>query len=217
MDSCAVCGHVQGEGLQEGDTHMNDFDLDTRIRAAAPRVSSPMGLPDHGARILREARQRRRRKLRIWTASVAASVVLVGGGTVAIAGNGLQTPWGWTADNVYQFPGPNGQTCFAGLVVKPEGVAADAEVVVVAREIVAGLDLDTLDISEAVAELEAENDQPFDDGSPGVLHQTSEEIVQSALFMTVTNLLFTELKDRGLSGPGDKIAVSLFSQAQGCQ
>jgi len=196
---------------------MNDLDLDTRIRAAAPHVSTQIGLIDHGTRILREARQRRGRKLRIWTASVAASVALVGGGTVAIAGNDLQTPWGWTADNVYQFPGPNGQTCFAGLVVKPEGVAADAEVVVVAREIVAGLDLDTLDISEAVAELEADNDQPFDDGGPGILHQTPQEIAQSAVFMTVTNLMFTELKDRGLTTSGDQVSVSLFYQAQGCQ
>lgn len=196
---------------------MKDLDLDIRIRAAAPRVSSPMRLTDHGARILREARQRRGRRLRVWTASVSASIVLVGGGTVAVAGNGLQTPWGWTADNVYEFPGPNGQTCFAGLVVKPDGVADDAEVVVVAREIVAGLDLDTLDTSKAVAELEAENDQPFDDGSPGVLHLTPAEIAQSAVHTTVADLLFSELKDRGLSTSQEQGSVSLFSQAQGCQ
>ena len=185
--------------VQEGDTHMNDFDLDTRIRAAAPHISSPMGLPDHGARILDEARHRRRRKLHIWTASVAASVVLVGGGTVAVAGNGLQTPWGWTADNVYQFPGPNGQTCFAGLVVKPDGVADDAEVVVVAREIVAGLDLDTLDTSKRLAELEANNDQPFDDGSPGIaaLHAGRHRPVCCS--QTVADLMFAELEARGLS------------------
>lgn len=29
---------------------MNDLDLDTRIRAAAPQVSSPIGLADHSAR-----------------------------------------------------------------------------------------------------------------------------------------------------------------------
>lgn len=28
---------------------------------------------------------------------------------VAVAGSGMQTPWGWTADNLYQFDGPNGQ------------------------------------------------------------------------------------------------------------
>ncbi len=196
---------------------MNDLDLDTRIRAAAPPVSTPMGLADHGARILREARQRRGRKLRIWTASVAASVVLVGGGTVAVAGNGLQTPWGWTADNVYQFPGPNGQTCFAGLVVKPDGVADDAEVVVVAREFVAGLDLDTLDTSKALADLESENDQPFDDGSPGIAHYTQEDMAQSAVHITVAELMFADLEDRGLSTSKEEGSVSLFSQAQGCQ
>jgi len=196
---------------------MNDLDLDTRIRAAAPHVSTPLGVADHGARILHEARARRARGLRIWTASVAASVVLVGGGTVAVAGNGLQTPWGWTADNVYQFPGPNGQTCFAGLVVKPDGVADDAEVVVVAREFVAGLDLDTLDTSKRLAELEADNNQPFDDGSPGILHNTPEDIAQSAVHETVADLMYAELEDRGLSTSHEQGSVSLFSQAQGCQ
>lgn len=196
---------------------MNDLDPGTRIRTAAPRVSSPMGLTDHSARILREARQRRGRKLRIWTAGVAASVVLMGGGAVAVAGNGLQTPWGWTADNVYQFPGSNGQTCFAGLLVKPDGVADDAEVVVVAREFVAGLDLDALDTSAATAEFEAENDQPFDDGTPGIAHYTPEDIAQSAMHQTVAELLFEELEDRGLSTSQEEGSVSLFGQTQGCQ
>lgn len=196
---------------------MNDLDLDTRIRAAAPQISSPIGLADHSARILSEARARRGRRLRIWSASVAASVVLVGGGTVAVAGNGLQTPWGWTADNVYQFAGPNGQTCFAGLLVKPDGVADDAAVVVAAREFVAGLDLDTLDTSERTAEWEAENDQPFDDGTPGVAHYTQEEIAQSAVFDTVGDLMYAELENRGLSTSAEEGSVSLYSEAQGCQ
>lgn len=196
---------------------MNDLDLDTRIRAAAPQVSSPIGLADHSARILSEARARRGRRLRIWSASVAASVVLVGGGTVAVAGNGLQTPWGWTADNVYQFAGPNGQTCFAGLLVKPDGVADDAAVVVAAREFVAGLDLDALDTSERTAEWEAENDQPFDDGTPGVAHYTPEEIAQFAVFDTVGDLMYAELASRGLSTSAEEGSVSLFSEAQGCQ
>lgn len=59
---------------------------------------------------------------------------------MAVAGSGLQTPWGWTADNVYQIPGPDGQTCFSGLLVKPDGVADDAPVLIAARDIVAGLD-----------------------------------------------------------------------------
>lgn len=195
---------------------MNDFDLETRIRAAAPQVSSPLGLAEHSTRILQEARAQRGRRLRRWAAGVAATVMILGGGTVAIAGNGLQTPWGWTADNVYQFPGPNGQTCFAGLQVKPDGVADDAAVVIAAREIVAGLDLDALDTSKWTAELEAENDRPYGDGTPGVVHHTPEEIAQDAVHRTVADLLFAELEHRGLISD-EEDSVSLFSMAQGCR
>jgi hypothetical protein len=195
---------------------VNDLDLETRIRAAAPQVSSPLGLAEHSTRILQEARAQRGRRLRRWAAGVAASVMIFGGGTIAIAGNGLQTPWGWTADNVYQFPGPNGQTCFAGLLVKPDDVADDAAVVIAAREIVAGLDLDTLDTSAATARVKAQNDQPYGDGTPGVLHLTPEEIAQDAMISTVADLLFAELEHRGLM-PGEQDYVSLFSMSQGCR
>lgn len=194
---------------------MNNLDLETRIRAAAPQVSGPLGLAEHSTRILQEARARRGRRLRKWAAGLAASVVIVGGGTIAVAGNGLHTPWGWTADNVYQFPGPNGQTCFTGLQVKPDGVADDAPVVIAAREILAGLDLDALDTSKATAELESENDRPYGDGTPGVMHLTPEEIAQDAMRRTAADLLFAELEDRELLS--DEDSVMLFSMAQGCR
>lgn len=196
---------------------MNDLDLGTRIRAAAPRLSSPLGLAEHSTRILKEARSRRRRNLRTWAVGVAASVVIVGGGTVAVAGDGMFTPWGWTADNVYQFPGPNGQTCFAGLLVQPDDVADDAEVVIAAREIVAGLDLDALDTSVSTARLIAENDQPYGDGTPGVMHWTPEQIAMFAVQESAADALFAELERRGLTPDDGKDYVYLFSQQQGCQ
>jgi hypothetical protein len=117
---------------------------------------------------------------------------------------------------VYQFPGPNGQTCFAGLLVKPDGVADDADVVVAARKFVAGLELDALDTSKWTAELETENDQPFRDGTPGVVHHQPEEIAQDAVHRTVADLLFAELERRGLISD-EEDSVSLFSMAQGCR
>lgn len=196
---------------------MNDLDLESRIRAAAPQVSQPLGLAEHSTRILEGARRRRQHRRRVWAAGAAASAVIVGGGTVAVAGNGLQTPWGWTADNVYQFPGPNGQTCYSGLKVQADGVADDAPEVVAAREYVAGLDLDTLDTSAAKARAEAENDKPFGDGTPGVLHNSPELIEQFAVHWTVADLLTTEMENRGLRTPGQQGPVSLFSTTQGCQ
>ena len=196
---------------------MNDLDLETRIRAAAPQVSQPLGLAEHSTRILEGARRRRQRSLRVWAAGAAASAVLVGAGTVAVAGNGLQTPWGWTADNVYQFPGPNGQTCYSGLRVEPDGVPDDAPEVVAAREFVAGLDLNTLETSAARARAEAENDKPFGDGTPGVLHNSPELIEQFAVHGTVADLLSAEMENRGLRTPGQQGPVRLFSITQGCQ
>lgn len=189
--------------LSEG-TPMNEVDLDARLRSAAPRIASGVGLAEHGMLVLDDARQRRRRRSRAWVAAATASLALIGGGTVAVAGNGTQTPWGWTADAVYEIPGPSGQTCFAGLVVKPDGAAPDAEVVLQARQFVSGLDLDSLDTSAARAELEAENDQPYDDGTPGVFHYTDEDIAQSAMHQTVAGLLFAELEARGFSADGDE-------------
>ncbi|MEE2522390.1 hypothetical protein V1639_02840 [Pseudarthrobacter sp. J75] len=204
---------------------MNDLDLETRIRAAAPQVSIPLGLAEHSTRILQEARARRGRRLRKWAMGVAASVAIVGGGTIAVAGNDLHTPWGWTADNVHQFPGPNGQTCFTGIQVKPDGVADDAPVVIAAREILAGIDLDALDTSEWTAWLETEEDRRNGVGRPGVVHHTPEEIAmkltpeeiaQDAMIRTAADLLYAELRDRGLTSD-DEPSVMLFSMAQGCR
>ncbi len=80
---------------------MDDDELDALIRDAAPRVTVPAGLASHRAQILAEARGRRGRRLRIWGASIVASVALVGGGAVAMEGGGNETPWGWIADNVF--------------------------------------------------------------------------------------------------------------------
>lgn len=196
---------------------MNDLDLETRIRAAAPQVSSPLGLAEHSARILHKARAGHSRNLRTWAVGVAASVLIVGGGTVAVAGNDLQTPWGYTADNVYQFPGPNGQTCVAGLTVKKsDELADDAAVVVTAREFVAGLDLNTVDTSAATAFEEAQNYAPFVDGTPGGPHSTPEQIKLAAMHGAVADLLWAELEDRGLLTPAVVDPVWLTS-VSGCQ
>ena len=102
---------------------MNDTDLDFELRAAAPHVTNPVGLAGHRARILKEARARRGRRLRLWGASAAATVVLIGGGSVAMAGAGNETPWGWVADNVFAIEQTDGSACFQGLLVKWDGLA----------------------------------------------------------------------------------------------
>lgn len=195
---------------------MDEFDED-RLRASAPWAGAPLGLAEHRQRIMSEVRGRHRTVSRIWTGAAIATAALVGAGSVAVAGNGTETPWGWSADAVYSIPGPNGQTCFAGIRVMPDGVAADSEAMLQAREIVAAIDLDSLDTSAYEQEMAAEIGTPFDDGAEGTVFYTPQEIKQSAVHSMVAEILFDELARRGLSIPTENGPVSLSSDAMGCQ
>lgn len=196
---------------------MDDFDIDGHLRSSAPHVTTPPGLAEHRRGILADVRGRRRTGIRIWTGAALVSTALVGAGTVAVAGNGTETPWGYSADAVYSIPGPNGQVCFAGLRVMPDGVAENSDVMLEARDIVAGIDLDALDTTAYEAEMAAEIGRPFDDGSAGTVFYTPQEMRQSAVHRTVADILFAELEDRGLSSPEKNGPVSLASDAMGCR
>jgi hypothetical protein len=195
---------------------MDDPELDTRLRSTAPQVAGPVSLADHRQRIMADLRARRRRVGQLWTGAAVATVALLGAGSVAVAGNGMETPWGWTADNVYSIPGPDGKTCFAGVQVRADGVAEDAEVMQVAREIVASIDLDTLDTSGREKELAAEIGKPFDDGAPGTVYYTPEEMKQAAVHEAVAEILFAELDEQGYAKRDRGAPVSLFAQSMGC-
>lgn len=195
---------------------MDEFD-ENRLRSSAPWAAAPRGLSEHRQRIMADVRGRRRTVSRIWTGAAIATATLVGAGSVAVAGNGTETPWGWSADAVYSIPGPNGQTCFAGIRVMPDGVAEDSEAMLQAREIVAAIDLDSLDTSAYEQEMAAEIGKPFDDGAEGTVFYTPQEIRQSAVHSTVADILFAELESRGLSSPTENGPVSLSSDAMGCR
>jgi hypothetical protein len=177
---------------------MNDIDLDARIRDAGPQLSDVSGLSDHRARILREARSRRGRRLRMWGASAAASVVLIGGGSVAMAGAGNETPWGWVADNVFSIEHTGGSACFQGLLVKWDGLAEDDPIVVDAKAIVSGIDLQTLDTSQKEAELLADFANATDsDGKISPITMSDDELKQYAINQIVAETLWEGLEERG--------------------
>lgn len=89
---------------------MNDSELGTLLRDAAPQVTTPGNLDAHSTRILREARQRRGRGMR-WLVGAVACIVASGGGSVAMAGGGNETPCGWVADNVFNIESTDGSAC----------------------------------------------------------------------------------------------------------
>lgn len=198
---------------------MNDDELGTRIRNAAPPVTVPTGLSSHRTQILAEARGRHGRRLRIWAASVAASVVLVGGGSVAIAGGGNETPWGWVADNVFSIDRWDGSACFQGIVVKWEGLPEDDPLVRDAIAIVSGIDLTTLDTTAKEAEIRANlaASEPVKhlDGEVKRIEMSDAQIKQDAIHQLVAEQLWAGLGDRvNDMEPGRE--VSLSSQTSDC-
>lgn len=198
MDNLTLRGHVLGEACVKEGTPMDDSELDARLRAAAPLLSTPSGLADHRARILRDARARRARRLRVWGASAAASILLVGGGTVAMAAGGHETPWGWVADNVFSIPRTDGTACFQGFQVNWHGLAEDDPIVVDAKAIVSGIDLEALDTTAAEAELQVVYAEATgNDGLPSPIVVSDAELKQHAVSRLVSEALWEGLEERG--------------------
>ena len=57
---------------------MDNAELELMLRETAPQPPLPAGLAGHRERILAEARPRRARRLRAWTAGVAVSALFFG-------------------------------------------------------------------------------------------------------------------------------------------
>jgi hypothetical protein len=199
---------------------MDDDELGTRIRDAAPHVTVPAGLASHRAQILADARGRRGRRLRVWGASIAASVVLIGGGSIAMAGDGNETPWGWVADNVFSMGRSDGSECFQGFVVRWEGLADDDPLVQDARAIVSGIDLTVLDTTAKESEMRADlaESEPVlhEDGEVKRIEMSDAEIKQQAVMALVAEQLWAGLGDRKSEmRPGHEVILS--SQTSDCR
>ncbi|MGK9221901.1 MULTISPECIES: hypothetical protein [unclassified Microbacterium] len=168
---------------------MNDGELGTRLREAAPRVTVPLGLSSHRERILQEARQRRGHGLRLWSAGLAASALLVGGGSVAFGGDGNLTPWGWVADQVFSFESATGSICVQGIRVMREGSGDDDPLLAEAKAFISDLDLESLDTSRAEERIRSGRERLGRVVSDG-------DIKQLAIHDVVADLLWAHLDDR---------------------
>ncbi|MGG7466191.1 hypothetical protein [Plantibacter sp. YIM 135347] len=177
---------------------MDDEELGMHLREAAPQVSVPVGLGTHRARILAEARMRRGRRFRVWGATAALSALLVGGGSVAMAGSDRSTPWGWVADNVSVVDRANGSACFQGFQVRWSGLAEDDPMVVDARAIVSSIDVEALDTSQVEARMRAERAQELQENPNLVVEELSDAAIKrSAVHSLVADLLWDGLEARG--------------------
>lgn len=196
---------------------MDNTDLDVLLHESAPRVTTAASLGEHRARIIREARSRSGRRMRRWGAGALASVLVVGGGSVAMAGSGNETPWGWVADNVFTVERTDGSACFQGILVKWDGLSDDDPMVIEAKEIVAGIDLDVLDTSAMEQEIRDEYAGATDlSGRSLPIVVSPAQLKQDAIQQIVASELFRTLDDRGYEmSPGHE--VSLSSQTTDCR
>lgn len=189
---------------------MNDEALEARLREAAPHVAVPINLADRRAALFGRARKRRGRA-RVSITSAIISLALIGGGTIAVAGGDHMTPWGWMADNSFTIERPTGGNCFVGIRVKWDGVPEDDPMVQDAKSILNSIDLESLDIAEALAEARATNDT-----APEVSKQTSDEMRMQAMVTVAAHATFDELIARGYEmHPGHEVSIS--SEGTACR
>lgn len=170
---------------------MNDNELETRLRSAAPTVAIPTDLAERRVAVLGRARKRRRRA-RVGLTSAIVSLALVGGGTVALAGGEHMTPWGWMADNSFTIERPAGGDCFVGIRVQWDGVPEDDPMVQDAKSILNSIDLKSLDIADAQTEARTANST-----APEISKQTEDELRMHAMVTVASNMTFDELIARG--------------------
>jgi hypothetical protein len=189
---------------------MNDNELETRLRDAAPSIAVPTDLAERRADLFGWARKRRGRA-RVGITSAIVSVALIGGGSIAVAGGDHLTPWGWMADNSFTIERPAGGNCFVGIRVKWDGLPEDDQMVQDAKSILNAVDLESLDIADALAEARASNNT-----APEISRQTEDELRMQAMVTVAANLTFDELIARGYEMRGGH-EVSIFSESTACR
>lgn len=154
--------------------------------------------------------RRGRRRRRAWLVGAVTGVLLVGGGSVAVAGDGLLTPWGWIADNVFSFAQPDGSLCYQGMRIDFGGLPRDAPMVEDAREILQGIDVSSLDTTQMEKGLAWETTKSKHNPDP----MTQAELKQSAIGTMVAEILFEELAAKGYDV--NPSPISLAAQTTDC-
>lgn len=197
--------------------------IDQLIRDADPARTPRNAGVDPKAMAVRDRivsappRHRRRKKSRSRTSLVASllAVMMVSGGSVALAGDGNETPWGWIADNVFSIQDESGKFCFNGIQVQYEGVDHDSPIVLDSREIIGGIDVDALDTTAAEVGIRAEMAEATNlDGEPEPVVLSDAQVHQQAVVDVVAKTLWHELKQRGYDlSPSP---VSLSGRSDGC-
>lgn len=145
------------------------------------------------------------------------TIALVSGGSMAIAGNGLETPWGWVADNLFHLSGTSGQDCINGFRIESDGPAENSALMQDAREIMRSIDIASLDTSAAEIEVRKENAAAISpDGKPSPVVQSDAQVKQTAIGRIISDTLWSSLKAKGY-GEDDVLQIHLSGQSTDCR
>ena len=130
-----------------------------------------------------------------------------------MAAGGMETPWGWAADNVFSVS--NGaEHCFAGFAVSfSDGVDEDSAIARETRAFVGALDLETLD----TAQMEAENRESYltaqdENGDVDPITMSDAQAKQIAVWRVASTLTWEHLEAKGY----DPDLVGFDMAAEGC-
>lgn len=115
-----------------------------------------------------------------------------------MAGNGLEPPWGWVADNVFHLSGSTAEDCFSGIRVESDGPPDDSPIMQDAREILGSIDIASLDTTAAEAAFRQEAaDAIGPDGEPSPLVLTDVHVKQHAIDRIVAERVWSGLASKG--------------------
>ena len=129
---------------------MNDSELDTLLTASLPEVEHDSACPECRAALNRRPASRWRHRLAV-AGAAGVTVAAVGAGAAATVGLPFVDQ---DAPVKHTQTISNGDECHSSFTVHGEGRRPDPESVEAAKVILAGLDLDSLDISDELAFVE---------------------------------------------------------------
>ena len=165
----------------------------------------------------RPDRKRRHSLLAKIGTATAAATLLIGGGSVALASSGLETPWGWVADNVFHLSGSSGQNCFNGVRIVSDGPAEDPPSMRVAREGLQRSDVTTLDTATKESELRKEIDEAAGSaGTTSPIYRSDSQIKQMAVQMVLAAALSDGLHAKGYSDD-EALQIHVEGQSTDCR
>lgn len=177
------------------------------IGDAIASTAPPVARRDHELfglveKVVEERMPRRRRLRRRIVLGTAVFALLLGGTSVALAAPEFQRWWwGGSPDRTLERENPSGELCTMAFKVNAEGVPDTDPAVTAAREILAAIDLESLQIDPAVLEgnrehAAAELEQRI---SRGLVKQgTQVDADAETISRTVGDLVANGIRARGL-------------------